>query len=221
MCGSADNRFTIMQWLYFVYFLGSVLGRTAVSLRQFHRIGALTAGSGIAWLVLMSRVFVWGMPGNGHSEPGHETHLDDLNATKHKFVSGFGWQHMNTCAVNEALVLHYARAPEAAGKIVVGCNPGLIAHSGGGLRDKVHGGGFFGGIAEGLLSLFFQSAQSYADKMVAVMLAPELASGALLGPNATPILPARIFADDAAKASTVVADAAALLDQALAGKLAQ
>ena len=168
-----------------------------------------------------ARVFVWGMPGNGHSEPGHETHLDDLNATKHKFVSGFGWQHMNTCAVNEALVLHYARAPEAAGKIVVGCNPGLIAHSGGGLRDKVHGGGFFGGIAEGLLSLFFQSAQSYADKMVAVMLAPELASGALLGPNATPILPARIFADDAAKASTVVADAAALLDQALAGKLAQ
>jgi hypothetical protein len=60
MCGAADNRFTVMQWLYFVYFLGSVIGRTAVSLRQFHRIGALTAGSGIAWLVLMSRVFVWG-----------------------------------------------------------------------------------------------------------------------------------------------------------------
>jgi NAD(P)-dependent dehydrogenase (short-subunit alcohol dehydrogenase family) len=168
-----------------------------------------------------ARVFVWGMPGNGHSEPGHDTHLDDLNATKRKFVGGFGWQHMNTVAVNEALVLHYARAPEAAGKVVVGCNPGLIAHSGGGLRDKVHGGGIFGGIAEGLLGLFFQSAQTYADKMLAAMLAPELSSGALLGPGATPILPARIFADDAAKASAVVADAAALLDQALAGKLAK
>ena len=59
MCGVSDNRFTVMQWLYFVYFLGSVLGRVAVSLRPFHRIGSITACSGVAWLVLMTRVFVW------------------------------------------------------------------------------------------------------------------------------------------------------------------
>ena len=59
MCGTADNRFAIMQWLYFVYFLGSVLGRAAVSLRPFHRIGSLTACSAVAWLVLLSRVFLW------------------------------------------------------------------------------------------------------------------------------------------------------------------
>ena len=59
MCGVADNRFTIMQWLYFVYFLGSVLGRVGVSLRPFHGIGALTACSALAWLVLMTRVFLW------------------------------------------------------------------------------------------------------------------------------------------------------------------
>jgi hypothetical protein len=59
MCGTADNRFTVMQWLYFVYFLGSVLGRTAVTIRPFHRIGALTVCSGVAWLVLIARVFLW------------------------------------------------------------------------------------------------------------------------------------------------------------------
>jgi hypothetical protein len=59
MCGTADNRFTVMQWLYFVYFLGSVLGRAAVALRQFHSVGSLTACSSIAWLVLTTRVFIW------------------------------------------------------------------------------------------------------------------------------------------------------------------
>ena len=59
MCGVAGNRFTIMQWLYFVYFLGSVLGRAAVSIRSFHNIGPITACSAVAWLLLMSRVFLW------------------------------------------------------------------------------------------------------------------------------------------------------------------
>jgi hypothetical protein len=48
-----------MQWLYFVYFLGSVLGRAAVSLRQFHSLGAITVFSGVAWVVLMTRVLLW------------------------------------------------------------------------------------------------------------------------------------------------------------------
>ena len=48
MCGVSDNRFTVMQWLYFVYFLGSVLGRVAVSLRPFHRIGSITACSAVS-----------------------------------------------------------------------------------------------------------------------------------------------------------------------------
>jgi hypothetical protein len=59
MCGAAENRFTIMQWSYFVYFLGSVLGRSAVSIRQFHSLGAITVFSGIAWVLLMTRVLLW------------------------------------------------------------------------------------------------------------------------------------------------------------------
>ena len=158
-----------------------------------------------------ARVFVWGMPGNGHSTPGHETHLDDLNAAKHPWASGFGWPHMNTVAVNEALVLSLAKAPALAGRVsIFGCNPGLIAHSA--LRDKVHGGGFLGSLIEGAMALFTQSAAQYAQRMLPVMLGPGLDahSGALIGPSATPILPADVFAE-AGKADAVLADARALV----------
>ena len=131
---------------------------------------------------------------------------------------------MNTVAVNEAAVLHYAQLPEFKGKVsFVGCNPGLIAHSGpGGLRDQVHGGGWLGAIIEGALSLFMQSADAYAGKMLLAMLSPDIAahSGVLLGSGATPILPARVFSADAGKASAVFSDASKLLDEALAGKIA-
>ena len=94
-----------------------------------------------------ARVFVWGFPGNGHSERGQETHLDDLNATKSKWAAGFGWQHRNTVAVNEALVLHLSAHQAYTGKVAFfGCNPGLIAHSA--VLDKVHGGGCLGAVLE-------------------------------------------------------------------------
>ena len=131
---------------------------------------------------------------------------------------------MNTVAVNEAMVLHYAGMPEYKGKVAfAGCNPGLIAHSGhGGLRDKVHGGGCLGAMMEGALSLFMQSAVTYTGRMLRVMLSPDLAahSGVMLGHKAAPILPARVFTADAAKASAVFANASQLLDEALAGRLA-
>ena len=38
-----------------------------------------------------ARVFIWGMPGNGHSEKGAETHLDDLNGRNYDAkAGGFG-----------------------------------------------------------------------------------------------------------------------------------
>jgi len=157
-----------------------------------------------------ARVFVWGMPGNGHSEKGQETHLDDLNATKHPWASGFGWPHLNTVAVNEALVLSLAAAWSSRGVAIFGCNPGLIAHSA--LRDKVHGGGLLGSLIEGAMSLFTQSAAQYAARVLPVMLGPGLDahSGALIGPSATPILCAPIFLEKG-KADAVVADAQALI----------
>ena len=162
-----------------------------------------------------ARVFVWGMPGNGHSEKGQETHLDDLNATKNKWAAGFGWPHLNTVAVNEALVLHLAAQQAYTGKVAFfGCNPGLIAHSA--LRDKVHGGGCLGAVLEFILSLFTPSYKQSAARMWPVMAAPGLdaVSGALIGPSATPILCARVFATPG-KADAVIADAQALIAQAL------
>ena len=137
--------------------------------------------------------------------------MDDLNAEKHAWESGFGFQHMNTVAVNEALVLHLAAQPAYKGKVAFfGCNPGLVAHSA--LRDKVHGGGFLGSIIEGAMSLFTQSAEQYAARMWPVMLAPGLdaVSGALIGPSATPILCAPIF-NAPGKADAVITDAQALI----------
>ena len=162
-----------------------------------------------------ARVFIWGMPGNGHSEKGSETNLSDLNAVHYKWVSGFNAQHLNTVAVNEALVLHLAAQPDYKGKVsFFGCNPGLIAHSA--LRDKVHGGGFFGSLIEGAMSFFTQSAEQYAKRMWPVMLAPGLdaVSGSLIGPSATPILRAPIF-NDASKVNEVIADAQALITPCL------
>lgn len=151
------------------------------------------------------RIAVWGMPGNnGPFRP------DDLNAEK-DYVSGFGWVHQNTVAANEALVLHLSAQAEYKDKTTfVGMNPGLVATS---IRDSMYNVGFFRWIFEGLIGLFTPTAESYAKKMLPVLVAPDLAkhSGVLLSQSGAPILPSKCFLDDPSLASKIYNSMEALL----------
>ena len=112
-----------------------------------------------------ARVCVWGMPGNGHGAAG-ASHLDDLNAEK-GYVGGFGWVHMNTVAVNEAIVYHFASLFKEKGISIYGMNPGLIVTD---IRNPLHGGGCVGSIIEGLVGLFTPTVNQYAEKIIPVIL---------------------------------------------------
>ena len=119
---------------------------------------------------------------------------------------------MNTVAVNEALVHHWA----AKGMHISGFNPGLIAS---GIRDSLHGGGCCGGCLEGCIGLFNPSAETYAVRSILPLFtAPELDTnkGVCFGQSGKAILPAPEFNDasvvaawiDAADKLVAKADAA-------------
>ena len=126
-----------------------------------------------------ARVFVWGFPGSKGYYDG--TKLDDFNSEK-SFKDGCGFTHMNTVALNEALVHHWA----ANGMTIAGFNPGLIST---GIRDPLHGGGCMGSIIEGLVKLFNPSVDAYAKAMLPLFVAPELVQtkGLLFHQDGSPI----------------------------------
>ena len=136
-----------------------------------------------------ARVLVWGFPGTAGLLG--KTRLHDLNAEK-GFEGGFGFQHMNTVALNEALVHHWA----ARGVVTAGFNPGLIPS---GIRDALHGGGLVGGLLEGVMGLFNPSADAYAAGVLHLFNAPELAArpGLCFGQAGDAIKPSPEFADPA------------------------
>ena len=156
------------------------------------------------------RVFNWGFPGTAGLLK--KTTLDDFNSEK-GFKGGFEAPHMNTVALNEALVHHYA----AKGREIYGMNPGLIKT---GIRDSLHGGGFLGGLLESVVDLFNPSATAYAAAVLPLYTAPELSQhkGALFSQAGKPILPSPEFASSPALVAKWVAAADALAKQALASK---
>lgn len=125
------------------------------------------------------RVFVMGFPGTG--EAGDP---DDLNAERSYAPLA---THMNTVAGNEALVLYAVRRYPQAG--FFGLNPGLIQSD---IRANLLGPGSFKHRAvEALIGLFSISAQTYAERLVPVLFAPELEgrSGVMFDRKARAILP--------------------------------
>ena len=131
-----------------------------------------------------TRVFNWGFPGSKGTMA--KTNLEDFNSEK-SYKGGFETAHMNTVALNEALVLHYA----AQGTNIYGCNPGLIKT---GIRNSMHGGGLrglLGSLMEAAVEVLNPSADEYAKIMLPVMLAPELPHfrGAMFGQKGAAILP--------------------------------
>ncbi|HYO19261.1 MAG TPA: SDR family NAD(P)-dependent oxidoreductase [Dermatophilaceae bacterium] len=116
-----------------------------------------------------ARVFVMGFPGTG--ETGD---VADLNAER---SYGAMKAHGNTVAGNEALVLDSAR--RYPNLDFFGLNPGLVKT---GIHANYLGeGSFKHRLAEGLIGLFMSSADTYAARIVPVMVARELAgrSGAM------------------------------------------
>jgi NAD(P)-dependent dehydrogenase (short-subunit alcohol dehydrogenase family) len=115
------------------------------------------------------RIFVMGHPGTGQA--GNPT---DLNSeTSYQAINA----HMNTVAGNEALVLDSVRRyPDLQ---IFGLNPGIIKT---GIRGNFLGeGSLKHRLAEGLVGLFTQSAERYAERIAPLLIAPCISdfSGAL------------------------------------------
>ena len=150
------------------------------------------------------RFFVWGFPGG-------ERVLDfaDIEST-HKYR----WQtaHSNTVVINEALVRNTAaRFPHVN---VFGMNPGVIKTN---IMAGVLGPSSLAlRVQQTLISFLFQSAETYAEKVVPLLVHPALEdrSGALFNRHAQPIESNPwLIADD--HCAQVVAAAEALSERVL------
>ena len=140
-----------------------------------------------------ARALIWGFPGSKGLLG--KTRLADLNAER-AYEGGFGFPHMNTVALNEALVHHWA----ARGLVTAGFNPGLVPT---GIRDSMHGGGLLGGLLERAIGLFNPSPDAYAAGLLHLLAAPELAArpGLMFGQAGDVIEPSPEFADAAVVAA--------------------
>lgn len=125
------------------------------------------------------RVFVMGFPGSGQ-----KANVEDLNSDR---SYGRMKAHMNTVAGNEALVLDAAqRYPHLD---TFGLNPGFVKT---GIRGNLFGGdNWLYRTMERLTSFMAKDADDYADTIVPLFTAPELAghSGAMFDDKARAIKP--------------------------------
>lgn len=151
-----------------------------------------------------ARVFVMGFPG-----AGQKAALDDMNSEK-SYAGGLSQAHNNTVAGNEALVRYWGAA---RGAKVYGLNPGLIST---GIRAEWLPG-MSGRVMEWLVSCASMSAEQYAERVLPLMVAPELDAhpGASFSQKGVPILPSAGFTD-AAYVDKIVASLDALVDKAKA-----
>ena len=214
-CVSLVDSMDVSTFDYIAFTAGLVPGSTKVTTEEGgEQDMATSALSRVVMLrAMMShlkpgvRVFNWGFPGSkGYME---KTNLADFNS-EIKYAGGFGFTHMNTVAVNEALVFFYA----SKGVEIYGLNPGLIAS---GIRDSLHGGGCCGGCLEGIISCFNPSADQYINKLLPVLISPTLSAhrGAFFSQAAKPILPSPEFAATTSAVGPWMAAAEALADKSL------
>lgn len=136
---------------------------------------------------LAPRVFVMGYPG-----AGQEGTLGDLNAEK---SYGAMWVHMNTVTGNECLVHDATRRYPALN--TYGLNPGIIKTN---IRDNFLGqGSLRSRFAEWMIDLFNPTPETYADRIVPLLVSPDLEShrGAMFDQKADAILPTPKLTDRA------------------------
>lgn len=146
------------------------------------------------------RVFVMGFPGTGEAGT-----LGDLNAERKYEPFPV---HMNTVAGNEALVLDGAKRHPELG--VFGLNPGLIKTN---IRANVLGGegSLRMRFVEWMIGLFTPTAETYAARIVPLLVAPELEgrTGAMFNQKANAILPSAVL--DEARVTQLLAESDALV----------
>ena len=129
-----------------------------------------------------ARVLIWGFPGSKGAVD--KAKLSDFNSESSyegqplthsltysfiyllTYTGEFGFTHMNTVALNEALVCHYA----TLGMNVYGFNPGLIQTD---IRSAAFGG-CIGAVFECCVSCFNPTADAYSAKLLPLFVAPEL-----------------------------------------------
>ncbi len=112
--------------------------------------------------IMRPRVFVMGFPGKGQAGSA-----EDLNAEKSYSAMA---AHMNTVAGNEVLVLDSKGRYPAVD--FFGLNPGVIPTD---IRANMLGkGSVMHRLAEALINAFAISADTYADRMVPLLVSPEL-----------------------------------------------
>ena len=151
-----------------------------------------------------ARVFVMGFPGTGQ-----KGELGDLNAERSYQSMTV---HMNTVAGNEALVLEGARRwPHLA---FFGLNPGLIKTN---IRANVLGGNqsLRFKLVESVIGLMMISPETYARRIVPVLVAPGLEAKApvMFNQKARPILQTPELTGE--RVEQLIGESEALLEKAL------
>jgi NAD(P)-dependent dehydrogenase (short-subunit alcohol dehydrogenase family) len=143
-------------------------------------------GTGRAAAKRRPRIFVMGFPGVEQAGA-----VDDLNSEQRYDQNT---AHMTTVAGNEALVLHAAKAYPGIG--VFGLNPGLIKTD---IRANLLGGrdSLKFKVIEWLIGLTMVSAEQYAERLVPILLAPELEarSGVHINAKGLAIRPSTVMTD--------------------------
>jgi NAD(P)-dependent dehydrogenase (short-subunit alcohol dehydrogenase family) len=140
---------------------------------------AARLGSARAHATAQARVFVMGSPGTGAVG-----NADDLNSERSYRVTS---AHDNTIAGNEILVLGAGERYPGLG--FFGLAPFLVKT---GIRSNLLGeNSLVHKIVETAVGLFMQSPQTYAQRIVPLLFAPELdnETGRMFGHRAQPILP--------------------------------
>jgi hypothetical protein len=151
------------------------------------------------------RVLVMGFPGTGEAGT-----LGDLNSDRaYRSME----VHMSTVAGNEALVLDGMR--RYPGTIFVGLNPGLIKTS---IRANVLGGegSLRFRFVEWMIGLFTPTPETYAERIVPLLVAPELEgrSGVMFNQKAIAILPTAALTTE--RVDALLGESDALLTRARA-----
>lgn len=152
------------------------------------------------------RVFVMGFPGTTDKPPA----TSDLNF-EHSYAAMTA--HMATVAGNEALVLDSAKRYPAVS--FFGLNPGLVKTD---IRANLLGKGSLKHRAlEALIGVIMPSAERYAERIVPLLVAPELEahSGALFNAKGAAIKTSRGFSTQTV--DELIRASEALIERAIAG----
>ena len=146
-----------------------------------------------------ARVLIWGFPGSGGGDYLKKTSLSDFNSTAN-YKGGFEQPHMNTVALNEALVLHWA----AKGVTAAGFNPGFVVTD---IRKPLHGGGADSCVESCIIGRCCGGlhAGPYAQKVLYTLTAPGI-KGLMFHQDGTPIKQSPQFTPELVAAWIAAAD---------------